>query len=107
MEERVFAGLRHLGRVRASLPHLHAAVQAEVLPIDDPGVLPVVRRHPLGAMLGLYNVTDAYRPYPGARLRELGLHNPMDAISARAVQTSADDNVWLPPYSYWWVVDAA
>jgi hypothetical protein len=31
----------------------------------------------------------------------------MDAISGRAVQTSADDNVWLPPYAFWWVVDAA
>ena len=107
VEERVFEGLRHLGRVRSSLPHLHASVQAEVLPIDDPGVLPVVRRHPIGVMLGLYNVSDSYRPFPATRLHELGLHNPIDAISSSAAATSADGNVWLPPYAFWWVVDAA
>ena len=56
-------------------------------------------------MLGLYNVTDAYRPYPAARLRELGLVDPVDAISGEAVSTSSDDNIWLPPYAFWWVVD--
>ena len=107
VEERVFGGLRHLGQVRAGLPHLHAAVQAEVLDIDDPGVLPVLRRHPMGPMLGLYNVTDTYRPYPAVHLRDLGLADPVDAISGQEVTTSSDDNVWLPPYAFWWVVDRA
>ncbi len=105
VEERVFGGLRHLGRVRSALPHLHSSVQAVVLDVDDPGVLPVLRRHPIGPMLGLYNVTDTYRPYPAARLRDLGLVDPVDAISGEAVVTSSDDSIWLPPYAFWWVVD--
>ena len=105
VEERVFHGLRHLAEVRASLPHLHASVQAEVLDIADPGVLPVMRRHPIGPMLGLYNVTADYRPWPAGRLRDLGLSAPTDVISGRRVETSTDDNVWLLPYAFWWVVD--
>ncbi len=57
-------------------------------------------------MLGLYNVTDSFRPYPAATLRGVGLTDPVDAISGRDVQASDDDNVWLPPYAFWWVVGA-
>ena len=42
----------------ARLPHLHASVAAEVPEVADPGILPVLRRHPLGALLEVYNVTD-------------------------------------------------
>ncbi len=64
--ERVFAGVRHLVEVRAATRHLNAAVQAEVLDASDPGVLAVLRRHPLGPFLALYNVTEEWRPWPGA-----------------------------------------
>ena len=40
--------LRHLAAVRAGLPHLEASVAAEVLELDDPAVLAVLRRHPVG-----------------------------------------------------------
>jgi amylosucrase len=56
-------------------------------------------------MLGLYNVTDTYRAYPAAHLRDLGLVGPVDAISGREVIASSDDGIWLPPYAFWWVVD--
>ena len=40
---------------------------------QDPGVLLVARRHPLGAMLGAYNVTDTDRVLPYQALRDVGL----------------------------------
>ncbi len=49
VEGRVFAGLRRLARTRAGLPQLHASVAPEVLDPADPGVLPVLRRHPEGS----------------------------------------------------------
>jgi amylosucrase len=106
VEGRVFGGLSHLARVRAALPHLHASVAAEVVPAFDPGVLAVLRDHPLGPMLGLYNVTAQFRPWPASRLRALGYEKPTDAISGEAVTVSDDDAVWLAPYAFWWVVDA-
>jgi amylosucrase len=105
VEGRVFAGLAHLARVRASLPHLHASVAAQVLEPSDPGVLAVLRDHPLGPLLGLYNLTDEYRPWPAHRLRGLGYEHAVDAISASPVLVSADDMVWLAPHAFCWVVD--
>ncbi len=101
---RVFAGLRHLARVRSSLPHLHASVPNRVLDVADPGVLAVARRHPLGDLLALYNVTATWRPWPGHRLGELGLRDGWDALAGRPVHIGGDGDVWLAPWSAGWVV---
>jgi amylosucrase len=101
---RMFAGLRELVAARRRLPHLDASVAAEIVEIAHPGVLPVLRRHPLGPMLGLYNVTDSWAPWPAARLADLGLARARDAIAGRPVEVAADGNVWLPPYAARWTV---
>lgn len=101
VEGRVFRGLAHLAATRAGLPHLHAAVPAEVLELSDPGVLPVLRRHPLGPMLGLYNVTDDWRSWPAQRLAEVGLADARDALAGEPVQVG---DVWLAPYAAVWAV---
>jgi amylosucrase len=102
---RVFSGLAHLASVRSSLPHLHASVRSEVLPVEDGGVLAIVRRAPIGAMVCLYNITPETRPYPAWRIRELGLPEPWDAISERVVEPGADGSYWLTPYAAWWLVE--
>ncbi|TNM69517.1 alpha-amylase [Streptomyces sp. NP160] len=100
---RLFAGVRHLARVRASLPHLHASVPSQVLEVHDPGVLPVLRRHPVGDLLCLYNATDGWRHFPGWRLAELGLAGARDALTGRAAHVGDDGNVWLAPWSAAWL----
>ncbi|HET6209504.1 MAG TPA: alpha-amylase family protein, partial [Jatrophihabitans sp.] len=75
---RMFAGLRGLAGCRAGLPQLHASMPAEVLEPADPGVLPVLRSHPIGPLLGLYNVTSSWRPYPLRLVAELGLADGTD-----------------------------
>ena len=45
----ISAGLRDLLEVRRSLPHLHSASPTEIWDPRDPGVLLVVRRHPVGS----------------------------------------------------------
>jgi amylosucrase len=104
---RVFQGLRAMIAARAALPHLHASVPAEVLEPSDPGVLAVLRRHPLGAMLGLYNVTDTWRPWPGARLAELGLFPLIDALTGELPTMGDDGNLWLAPYAARWLIETA
>lgn len=103
---RVFAGIAHLARVRASLPQLHASVVSEILDLDDWGILATVRRAPAGAMVCLYNVTHHSRPFSGGRVAELGIDEPFDALSARPVVPGEDGNLWLPPYAAWWLVAA-
>jgi amylosucrase len=102
---RVFTGLAHLARVRAGLPHLHASVPTVVLPDTDPGLLATARRHPLGTMVGLYNVSGDWRPWPGGALGESGLRAPVDAITGEAAGRGEDGNLWLPPYAARWLVD--
>ncbi len=101
---RVFAGIARLATVRAGLVHFHAAVPAEVLDTSDPGVLPVLRRHPVGPLLGLYNVTENRRPWPGHRLAGLGLTDAFDALRGERVAAGADGNLWLAPYAALWLV---
>jgi amylosucrase len=102
----VFGGLAHLAAVRGRLPHLHASVPAQMLEPSDPGVLAVLRDHPIGPLLGLYNLTEQFRPWPAARLRALGYGLPVDAVSGTPVSVSADDAAWLAPHAFWWVVEA-
>ncbi|WP_425465828.1 alpha-amylase family protein [Nocardioides rubriscoriae] len=103
---RVHAGLAHLMRVRAGLPQLHASAPVSVLPDTDDGVLAVVRRHPSGILVGLYNVTTQPRPFPLDRLHDLGLTEPREALGDHALTAGSDGLLWLPPYAAWWVVGA-
>ncbi|WP_395727197.1 alpha-amylase family protein [Nakamurella sp.] len=101
---RVFAGLRHLAAARSALPHLEASVAAEIPALSDPGVLPVLRRHPLGPLLELFNVTGSWRAFPGSRLAEYGLVGARDALSGEQVFPGPDGNIWLHPYAVRWLV---
>lgn len=106
LESRVFEGLRHLARVRAGLVHLHASVPAQVLGPDDPGVLLVARRHPVGTLLAATNVTADHRPLAGWRLRELGLAEATDALTGERVHVGPDDQLWLRPFQSAWLAPA-
>ncbi len=100
----VNAGLRSLIAARRGLPHLHAAIEAQVLHPRDPGVLLVARRHPTGTMLGAYNVTDRPAHVPHGVLHDLGLVPGwvVDRISGHAPDLR-DDAVQLPAYSAVWL----
>jgi amylosucrase len=102
---KAFQALAHLGRVRASLPQLHASAQPRVLRDTDDGVLAVVRRHPSGTMVGIYNVTGEWRPFEMSRLRAEGLRRPVNALGDHVVTCGPDEIIRLSPYAAWWVVD--
>ncbi|WP_375500905.1 alpha-amylase family protein [uncultured Jatrophihabitans sp.] len=103
---RIFTGLRELAARRAELPMLHAATQSQVLDADDPGVLAVLRSHPEGDLLELFNVTESWRPVPSARLVELGLEHATDRLGPPGdrISVSPDGNFWLAPYQASWLV---
>jgi amylosucrase len=103
----VFGAIKHMAAVRGTIQQLHAHGKSTILDPSDPGILPVLREHPTGPLLGLYNVTASARPWPRHRLAEVGLTNPVDALTGQAVVMAPDGNVWLPPYAALWLADPA
>ncbi|GMA40130.1 amylosucrase [Mobilicoccus caccae] len=101
---RAFTDLAHLLAVRRTLPHLHAGVPVEVGHAEDPGVLALVRRHPLGTFVGLFNVTPDERSWAWWHLNEYGLRDATDALTGHRIETGAEGHLWLPPYGTRWLV---
>jgi amylosucrase len=67
----------------------------------------VLRRHPVGPLLRLFNVTDSGRSFPGCRMAELGLSGGVDALSRERIYPGGDGNVWLHPYGVLWITESA
>jgi amylosucrase len=103
VEGRVFAGVAHLAAVRASLPALHAAVECTVADVGSAAVLPLLRRHPAGTLLELYNVSASWQPVSSAAVHEQVGPHPRDHISSRGPEPDADGRYWLSPYAAWWL----
>jgi amylosucrase len=102
---RVFGGIAHIARVRASLPQLHASAASEVVAGTDDGVLATLRRHPSGVFVGLYNVSQDQRPVPLDLLHRLGIGTPYDALNGHRLDVGDDGLLRLPAYAAWWIVD--
>jgi amylosucrase len=103
---RVFTGMRHLARVRAGLPSLHAAVESEPLDAGNDAVLGLLRRHPAGTLVQLYNLTPHWQRLPADRVRVAGLTQLWEHLSAVAPQPEpgwAGEELALPPYAAWWL----
>ncbi|MCW2529877.1 MAG: alpha amylase catalytic region [Pseudonocardiales bacterium] len=107
VEQRMFSSIQALAEIRAQLPHLDASVAAQVVTLADPGVLPVLRHHPVGNLLELFNVSGTSRPWPGARLDEYGLRSAVDALTGEPPNWGDDDNIWLAPYQAVWLTHPA
>ena len=55
---RLNRALRHVLQVRAATPQVHASFAARVVPSPDPRVLVLVRDHPLGPLVEVYNMSE-------------------------------------------------
>ena len=102
---RVFAGVRHLAHVRASLPSLHAAVEPTLHETGNPAVFAAARQHPAGMVVALYNVGEHWQRVPADTIRRHGLRTPYDALSSRRTVSADATEVALPPYAAWWLVE--
>ncbi|WP_345508661.1 alpha-amylase family protein [Terrabacter aeriphilus] len=103
---KVFGGLRHLAAVRASLPQLHASAQTTVVRESDDGVLVVVRTHPSGPMVCVYNVTASWQTVDLRHVHGAGITHAHDALGGHPVFGGPDGRAALSPYAAWWVVEA-
>ena len=105
VEGRVFAGVRHLVTIRAALPALHAAVESTPADVGSAALLALLRRHPAGPVLQLYNVTSQWQSVSVAAVRGLLSQGPetwWERLSAFAPHV-VDGRTWLAPYAAWWL----
>ncbi|NUQ32665.1 MAG: alpha-amylase [Dermatophilaceae bacterium] len=103
---KVFQGLRHLAAVRRTLPQLHASAQTRVVLETSDGVLAVVRTHPSGSMVCVYNVTRYWQTVPVRLFADAGIVHAHDALGGHPVIGDAAGQASLSPYAAWWVVEA-
>lgn len=96
LEHRVWSALRAAVRVRAGLPAMHAAVEAELLEPVNPAVLAFARRAPTQTVVALHNLSPEPQLWP----REaVPLPDPLhDALSGTT------PGLVLPPYGCLWLV---
>jgi len=66
-------------------------------------VLALLRRHPHGPMLGLYDVTERPVEVTGWLLGRHGLHDRVDHVSGERVRTDDAGVVGLAPYGVRWL----
>ena len=103
VEGRLFAGLRHIVETRRHTPHLHASVDSEVVHTGHPHVFVHVRRHPLGAFVGVYNFTEGTQYLPFEHVAREGLERPVDRLTDTTPRI-ADGHLRLAPYARLWLV---
>ncbi|AZI58218.1 alpha-amylase [Nakamurella antarctica] len=106
-QQQMFSALTRLQQVRRAHPHFHASIAPEIAEIHDEGILAVLRVHPIGPLVGLHNFSNSWRPYPGSALSRLGVLAGTDLTSGATLELSEDDNLWLPPYGFRWVIGSS
>ena len=103
VEARVFHGLLAILRARGRTPHLHAQTPAEVLDTGHAKAFAQLRRHPLGPLAAVYNVSDEPQALDAGWLLDLGLRQPFDQLEQRFVDLG-DGRLLLRPYDRLWLV---
>jgi amylosucrase len=99
---RILDGLRNLIDARRRAVQLHAAASLEVLDPPADGVFAFVRRHPIGPLVAIYNLSDRPAVVPAGLDATIGGSIASDAI-ADGKPVRLDQPVELPAYAVrWW-----
>jgi amylosucrase len=102
VEHRVFTGLVALAEARRRTPQLHAATPVEVADLRQPQVFAFLRRHPLGTLVALHNVTEQPQHASPMALYLVGHDRPVDRITGRPARVE-HGGVVLEPYQAIWL----
>ncbi|MDO4783987.1 MAG: alpha-amylase family protein [Propionibacteriaceae bacterium] len=100
---RILAGLRRTIEVRKSLPHLHAGVEAKVVPSPDPRLLVLCRHHPLGNLVQVYNFSEGPAYLLGDILRERLGQEAIEALSGYEYSLRPQ-SILIAPYQALWLL---
>ncbi len=102
LEARIFEGLQKIIRARKRTPHLHASYKSVTLTTPNPHLYVYRRLHPLGAMVAVYNFSEAPQPLPVEVLFENGLTEPFNALEETFINLSYAPR--LEPYGRLWLL---
>ena len=101
---RMYGAVQKLIQVRKGLPHLHASIEAQVVPSPNDHVLLLRRAHPNGNMLGVYNFTPEFQPLSAGVLSQFVGGYPRDALSGYHWNLNTPE-VALEPYGAYWLIE--
>jgi amylosucrase len=99
---RIFSALVALAEARRRTPHLHAATPVEVVDLQQPQLFAFMRRHPLGTLVAVHNVTEQPQGVSPMALYLVGHDRPVDRISGRPARVD-HGQVVLDPYQAVWL----
>jgi amylosucrase len=102
VERRVFSALAALAEARRATPQLHAATPVEVADLQQPQLFAFLRRHPLGTLVAVHNVTEQPQQASPMVLYLVGHDQPVDRITGRPARVD-HGQVVLEPYQAVWL----
>ncbi len=103
---RIFAGLVALARARRATPHLHAGTPLAIVDLGQASLLAFVRRHALGPLLAVHNLTERTVRLDRGVLDHFGLGHAVDRLAGGPPPVDGDALV-LAPYQAVWLTAAA
>jgi amylosucrase len=101
-EARIFSALAALAAARRRTPQLHAATPVEVVDLQQPQLFAFMRRHPLGTLLAVHNVTEQRQHVSPMALYLVGHDQPLDRITGQPARVD-HGQVVLDPYQAVWL----
>jgi amylosucrase len=102
VEGRIFSALAALAEARGRTPQLHAATPVEVVDLQQPQLFAFMRRHPLGTLLAVHNVTEQPQHVSPMALYLVGHDQPTDRITGQPARVD-HGQVVLEPYQAVWL----
>jgi amylosucrase len=100
--QRIFSGLAALAEARRRTPQLHAATPVEVVDLQQPQLFAFLRRHPLGTLVAVHNVTEQPQHVSPMALYLVGHDQPVDRVGGRPARVD-HGQVALDPYQAVWL----
>ena len=101
-QQRIFSALVALAEARRRTPQLHAATPVEVVDLQQPQLFAFMRRHPLGTLLAVHNVTEQPQQVSPMALYLVGHDQPVDQITGQPARVD-HGQVVLDPYQAVWL----
>jgi amylosucrase len=102
VEQRIFSALVALVEARRRTPQLHAATPVEVVDLRQPQLFAFARRHPIGLLLAVHNVTEQPQRVSPTALHLVGDDHPVDRITGQPAHVD-HGGVVLDPYQAVWL----
>jgi len=107
VEARLFDGLLAIVAARRCTPQLDAGYATDILRTGHPRLFTLAHRHPLGTLIGVYNLTGEPQWLRSEVLADQGVQRPVDRLNGDTPVELVDGHVRLAPYACYWLLEKA